>query len=159
MRPEATKQLSIFLLCFSLFPWPFVFNRFPASSEQRQCSNNVSPLKAGACNTSRLPNRPWVLHHTQKQRNTTSLKQSCPTAVGTMVHQMSQGDLQGWPPSLRPHLPFHHSEGPGRRKPGHGRGWCGRPAGLRAGRTRVCAGLRIQSPPLECTKFSLSDKK
>ena len=38
---------------------PFVFNRFPASSEQRQCSNNVSPFKAGACNTSRLPNRPW----------------------------------------------------------------------------------------------------
>ena len=54
-------------------------------------------------------------------------------AVGTMVHQMSQGDPQGLgahagPPSLRPHLPFHHSEGPGRRKPGHGRGmvWPGR---------------------------------
>lgn len=47
-----------------------------------------------------------------------------------MVHQ---GDPQGLgahtgPPSLRPHFPFHHSEGPGRRKPGHGRGvvWPGR---------------------------------
>ena len=51
-------------------------------------------------------------------------------AVGTMVPQVFQGDPQGLgahagAPSLRPHLPFHHSEGPGRRKPGHGRGWCG----------------------------------
>ena len=106
------------------------WNRFPESSEQRQCSNNVSPFKAGACNTSRLPNHPWVLHHTEKQRNSTFLRQSCPTAVGTMVPQVFQGDPQGLgahagAPSLRPHLPFHHSEGPGRRKPGHGRGWCG----------------------------------
>ena len=57
------------------------------------------------------------------------------------------------PLSLRPHLPFPHSGGPGRRKPGHGKGWCGRPGGLRAGLIRVCAGIHIQSPPLECTKL------
>ena len=54
-------------------------------------------------------------------------RQSCPMAVGTMVHQTSQGDPQGLgihagALSLRPHFPFHHSGGPGRRKPGHRRG-------------------------------------
>ena len=114
-----------------------MFNRFPVWSEQRQCSNNVPHLRQEPVTPADFPiaqRVTGVLHHTQKSKETQHFpRQSCPTAVGTMVHQMSQGDPQGLgahagPPSLRPHLPFHHSEGPGRRKPGHGRGmvWPGR---------------------------------
>ena len=161
MRPEATQQLSIFLSCFALFPLPFVSNRFPASSEQRQCSNDVSPSKAGACHTSRLPNRPEITgvpHHNRKQRNTTFPERELPDGSGELgPPDVSRGTprrgAHAAPLSLRPHLPFPHSGGPGRRKPGHGKGWCGRPGGLRAGLTRICAELHIQSPPLECTKL------
>lgn len=64
---------------------------------------------------------------TKSKETRHSPRQRCPTAVETMVHQTSQGDPQGLgahagPLSLRPHSPFQHSGGPGRRKPGHRRG-------------------------------------
>lgn len=80
--------------------------------------------------TSQLPRDTWGAASQKSKETRHSPGQSCLTAVRTMVHQ---GDPQGLgahtgPPSLRSRLPFHHSEGPGRRKPGHGRGvvWPGR---------------------------------
>ena len=59
---------------------------------------------------------------TEKQGKTTFPGTELPDGSG------DDGPPRGPPGARSPHLPFHHSEGPGRRKPGHGRRvvWPGR---------------------------------
>ena len=126
-----------------------MFNRFPASSEQRQCSNNVSPLRQERGTPVDFPIAPGCCI-TQKSKETRHSRDRAARRQQELgPPDVSRGTprrgAHAVPLSLRPHLPFPHSGGPGRRKPGHGKGWCGRPGGTQG---RTDSGLRWAPRPV-----------
>ena len=79
---------------------PFVFNRFPVWSEQRQCSNNVPHLRQEPVTPADFPIAPrvtGVLHHTKKQRNTTFPETELPNGSG----DYGPPDVPRGPPGAR----------------------------------------------------------